>query len=77
MNVVYPTLSGEIAKRGIKKRAIAVTLGISERALRNKMTGKTPFSWPEACIINSIFFPDVSKDDLFKTSENSRKENGL
>lgn len=61
----YPTLTGEIAKRGIKKRAIANALKISERAFHNKMIGTTEFTWPETCLINEIFFPDMTKEELF------------
>jgi DNA-binding CsgD family transcriptional regulator len=35
MRAYYPTLTSEIAKRGIKKNAIARQLGISERSLYN------------------------------------------
>ena len=61
----YPTLTAEIAKRGIKKCVIASALGISGKALHNKMCGKTPFTWPEVCNIRDRFFPDMDKDRLF------------
>lgn len=67
--VAFPVLTGEIAKRGIKKCAISSALGISGRALYNKMSGKVPFTWPEVCNINERFFPDMSKDDLFSPAE--------
>lgn len=66
MNIAYPTLIGEIAKRGIKKSKIASTLGISERALYNKISGKVSFTWEEICSINQCFFPDMNKDVLFE-----------
>lgn len=71
-NVAFPVLTGEIAKRGIKKCAISAALGISGRALYNKMSGKVPFTWPEVCNINERFFPDMSKDDLFTPAEQAR-----
>lgn len=61
----YPVLTGEIAKRGIKKLEIAQSIGISYSALKNKLKGKTPFTWPEACALQSNFFPDIDKDELF------------
>lgn len=69
MNAVYPNLASEIAKRGIKKCVIATTLGISSRALYNKMSGHAPFTWPETCTIKEAFFPDVSKDFLFSRTD--------
>ena len=48
MNAFYPVLVGEIARRGIKKTTIAESIGICDKALRNKLSGKTSFSLPEA-----------------------------
>ena len=72
MSVVYPNLVGEVTKRGIRKSVIASTIGISERALYNKFIGAVPFTWPEACAIQEVFFPDMDKDTLFfKTDDTS------
>lgn len=66
---IYPTLIGEIAKRGIKKNAIARQLGISERTLYNKLYGIAEFTWPEVLSINSCFFPDYDLASLFARAE--------
>ena len=63
----FPRLVSEIAIRGIKKVAIAERIGVSRQTLQKKIRGVVPFTWPEACIIQSTFFPGVSKDDLFAT----------
>lgn len=68
MNVEYPVLVGEIAKRGIKKSVISASVGITERAFYNKLYGKSPFTWPEVCKIRDTFFPDMDKDVLFTRS---------
>lgn len=65
MSVAYPALAGEIAKRGIKKSAIAKHIGISERALYNKLSGSVSFTWDEVVEINSCFFPDFNPTQLF------------
>lgn len=65
--VYFPILAGEIAKRGIKKKVIADSLGICGKSLNNKMSGRVPFTWDEVKKIRSTFFPDMSPDDLFKT----------
>ena len=64
---VYPTLIGEIAKRGIKKSVIASRLGISERSLYNKLHGNVSFTWPEVQTITTCFFPDLTPTELFET----------
>ena len=65
MTVVFPELVGEIAKRGIKKSAIAKRLNISERAFYNKLSGYSSFTWEEVCTINDCFFPDMKPEELF------------
>lgn len=65
MYCVFPTLAGEIAKRGIKKSAIAQRLGISYRALYSKLIGETSFTWEEVKEINDCFFPDMQPTELF------------
>lgn len=65
MQVKYPNLAGEIAKRGIKKMDIAASIGICDKALLNKLRGRTSFSWPEVKAIRRQFFPDMTLDVLF------------
>lgn len=69
--VFYPILTGEIAKRGIKKKAIAESLGICDKSLSNKMSGRVPFTWPEVKEIRHRFFPDMSPDELFSCAEDT------
>lgn len=69
MKIAYPTLVGEIAKRGIKKSSIAKHIGISDRALYNKMSGAVSFTWDEVVAINDNFFPDLDKNALFKREQ--------
>lgn len=67
--VRYPILAGEIAKRGIKKKAIAKSIGVCDKSLRNKLAGNTPFTWPEVKTIRHQFFPDLDPDYLFEENE--------
>lgn len=73
MKYVYPTLELSIYKKGIKLARMAESLEISTKALSNKLRGITSFTWPEACIIQKVFFPEMTKDELF---EQIHKENG-
>ena len=66
--VVFPELVGEIAKRGIKKREIAQSIHVCDRAFSNKLHGRVPFTWTEVCSIRAQFFPDMSADVLFRRS---------
>ena len=70
--VLYPILIGEMAKRGVKKKDVALCIGVCSKALSNKLQGKTSFTWPEVTAICKCFFPDMSPDTIFSTAE---KEN--
>lgn len=69
MTIAYPMLIGEIAKRGIKKSDIAKRIGISDRALYNKLSGSVSFTWDEVVAINSSFFPDFEPALLFARAD--------
>lgn len=69
----YRKLKTTFYDRGIRMRVVADAIGVTTRALYNKIEGRSPFTWNEACVIQSRFFPDLSKDDLFvETSKNSQ-----
>lgn len=67
--VLYPVLIGEMAKREIRRGSMARCLGICDKALKNKLDGKTPFTWPEVKKIRREFFPDMTPDDLFRQAD--------
>ena len=69
MRIVYPVLVGEIARRGLKRTAIARHLGMSSRALYNKLSGFASFTWDEICSMSDAYFPDIDKDDLLKRAD--------
>ena len=59
--IYYPTLEREIAGRGI----IAESIGVCNKSLNNKLSGRVPFTWPEVSTIRGRFFPDIDPDALF------------
>ena len=69
MEIAYPNLRAEIARRGIKKTAMARCIGVTDRAFYNKLSGISTFTWPEACKIRDQFFPDMEKDVLFADAQ--------
>lgn len=66
MNIEFPNLVAEIAKRGIKKTAIAQAANMCTKTLREKITGKFEFSLWEAMVIRDTFFPDQTLEYLFE-----------
>lgn len=67
--VYYPTLEREIAGRGIKKKTIAESIGVCNRSLNNKLSGRVPFTLPEVSVIKDRFFPDMQLESLFARAE--------
>lgn len=67
--VYYPNLIGKMAKQKITKKSVAKQLGISERAIHNKLSGRVPFTWPEVFEIRNRFFPDMDYDVLFSRTD--------
>lgn len=63
---MYKTLEGKMVEKGIATKDVADRLNISERAFRNKLRGISDFTWSQACIIQEEFFPEVSKEELFR-----------
>lgn len=66
--VKYPVLEGQIAARGIKKSAIANRIGCTSRALSNKLSGKSRFTWDDVHTMSMVFFPDISPETLMQTT---------
>lgn len=62
--VNFPTLAGEISKRGIRKSVIAARLNINDKTLYNKLYGTSDFTWDEIKILQANFFPDMDIDTL-------------
>lgn len=58
-------LQAEIKRSGLSQFDISKELGINERTLRLKLTGKTSFTFPEAEQIRNRFFPGMKLEYLF------------
>lgn len=69
MSFKYPIVVAKMAERGIKKVTVARKLGITAKAFENKLRGKTPISWEQVQTVQQSFFPDIPKDELFSTDD--------
>lgn len=61
---MYSFLRGEMCKAGITITALASQIGVSEKTMRNKISGETPFTWPEALAVRRIVSPSKSKEGM-------------
>jgi len=62
-------LKAEMARKNIKHEDIRNVLGLSQRAIGNRMQGKVAFKLPEAQIIRDTFFPDLEIEYLFESDK--------
>lgn len=65
MSKVFKFLDVAMYKKGISKKGMAKALNISERTLRKKINGESPFTWPEVQKIKNYYFPEFEIKDLF------------
>lgn len=59
-------LEYRMKQEGVSRADLQKVLGVSEKTIRNKLSGETDFSWGEAKSIRNKFFP---KDDFVKLFE--------
>ena len=52
--------------KNVTRTDLLELLDISEKTLRNKISGATDFTWSEAKKIRNTFFPDQDYDKLFE-----------
>lgn len=62
---MYPNLNAEMARHNITPKDIAEALNMTLETARNKLTGRTKLSTPEAEKIRDKHFPNMSMDYLF------------
>jgi hypothetical protein len=69
----YKFLAGKLFDKGLKKNAVARKLGITPRALNNKIYGIAPFTWEQACTLQQKFFPEIPLEILFKETDSMKQ----
>ena len=72
---MFNNLLAEMARCNpqITKRDISVCLEVSEKTIRNYFNGHSKISWKDTVMIRNEFFPTMSLEYLFDTSENDLK----
>ncbi len=58
-------LRAEMARRNISNNDLAMTIGKTDRSIRDKIRGLYEFSLPEAALIRNRYFPGMSLEYLF------------
>jgi hypothetical protein len=52
-------------------RVVADAIGVTTRALYNKIEGRSPFKWKRSVRHSVTLLPDLSKNDLFVQTSKS------
>lgn len=55
--------------KNVSREAVQDLLKISEKTLRNKLSGRNDFTWSEAKSIRNTYFPEEDYDKLFENIE--------
>lgn len=63
---MYPTLESLLKGRNVRLSEICKSLEIDAKTLWNKRRGKTDFTLSEALKIQSVFFPDIPLEEIFR-----------
>ncbi len=63
---MFHNLEAEMARENITVPMLSKCIGKTERATRNKLNGKTQFTWPEVQAIRDSFFPEMDLRYLFE-----------
>lgn len=66
---MFNNLEAEIVRKRIKKQEIAKEIGRTYNTLNLKISGKYPFTYDEALIIQEKFFPECDLKELFKKED--------
>lgn len=67
MYMKYKNLENLMFANKISKKTMGEHLGITSKAVANKISGKSDFYWNEVLIIQNDFFPELSKNEIFKS----------
>ena len=59
-------INAEMVRRRIRKPEVAAALGINQKTFRNKLSGKSEFTFSEVQMVRDTFFPDLSLEYLFE-----------
>ena len=59
-------LEYRMKQEGVTKNDLKNLLQVSEKTIRNKLSGKTDFTWKEVKTIKNKYFPDDDLECLFE-----------
>lgn len=70
---MFPNLRAEMTRKGLKTKDIAEILSVSEKTVRNYLTGRTKIPYLDVLKIRSKLFPNLEIGYLFAINTTERK----
>lgn len=55
--------------KGVSREQLRGLIGVTDKTMRNKISGRTDFTWGEAKAIRNAFFEDEKYEDLFENAK--------
>ena len=68
-------LEYRMKQEGVTRADLQQLLGVSEKTIRNKLSGETDFTWGEVKAIRNKFFPRDDFIELFSQSQPASSAN--
>lgn len=62
-------LEYRMKQENVSRADIQELLGVSEKTVRNKISGETDFTWEEARKVRNNFFPKDDFNELFEQTD--------
>ena len=62
-------LEYRMKQENVSRADIQELLGVSEKTVRNKISGETDFTWEEARKVRNSFFPKDDFNELFEQTD--------
>lgn len=69
---MYNNLEAEIIRKKIDRRAIAKSIGRTYNTFNLKVSGKYPFTYDEALLIQEKYFPECDIKKLFSKTQDGQ-----
>ncbi|MGO5138334.1 helix-turn-helix domain-containing protein [Clostridium butyricum] len=63
---MFPNLRAEMTRNKIRTKDIAEVLHVSEKTVRNYLSGRTKISWFDVLTVQAKLFPKLEVDYLFE-----------
>lgn len=66
----------KMREKNVSRETLCSMLHVSDKTLRNKLSGRTDFTWSECKSIRKRYFPEEEYEKLFENAVSAPEEAG-